>query len=282
MARSRERDRVAHVQPVDHHVDRVAVCAVGEVQLLVAVERVEVAVGDVALVGRAASVSGRRLDLTEPKSRSWPTRVRGGSSGVSIRIARPPSSRSTMLAPGGQIDQPAGLIQHLRGFVGHRAARTVTPGVGPRALGFAAMGLSAAERNRVRERSPSGARSWWRWPRDLIGFDTTAREVGDPPRQEAALQHHLADRLRRGRGGDRPVRARRRCAGRRAAGAPRTRFRGPSPVDRHPPGTAVPAQPAVQRPHRRRLGRAARTTGPATRSRPRSATAGSTDAGRAT
>jgi acetylornithine deacetylase len=31
---------------------------------------------------------------------------------------------------------------------------------------------------------------------DLIGFDTTARNVGDPPRQEAALQEQLADRLR--------------------------------------------------------------------------------------
>ncbi len=29
----------------------------------------------------------------------------------------------------------------------------------------------------------------------LIGFDTTAREVGDPPRQEEALQRHLATRL---------------------------------------------------------------------------------------
>jgi acetylornithine deacetylase len=29
----------------------------------------------------------------------------------------------------------------------------------------------------------------------LISFDTTAREVGDPPRQEAALQQHLAGRL---------------------------------------------------------------------------------------
>jgi acetylornithine deacetylase len=29
----------------------------------------------------------------------------------------------------------------------------------------------------------------------LIGFDTTAREVGDPPREEAALQGYLADRL---------------------------------------------------------------------------------------
>jgi acetylornithine deacetylase len=31
---------------------------------------------------------------------------------------------------------------------------------------------------------------------DLIAFDTTARNVGDPPRQEEALQAHLADRLR--------------------------------------------------------------------------------------
>ena len=30
----------------------------------------------------------------------------------------------------------------------------------------------------------------------LVGFDTTAREPGDPPRQEAALQQHLAERLR--------------------------------------------------------------------------------------
>jgi acetylornithine deacetylase len=32
---------------------------------------------------------------------------------------------------------------------------------------------------------------------DLIGFDTTAREVGDPPRDEAALQRYLSERLRR-------------------------------------------------------------------------------------
>jgi acetylornithine deacetylase len=31
---------------------------------------------------------------------------------------------------------------------------------------------------------------------DLIGFDTTARYVGDPPREEAALQDYLAARLR--------------------------------------------------------------------------------------
>jgi acetylornithine deacetylase len=30
---------------------------------------------------------------------------------------------------------------------------------------------------------------------DLVGLDTTAREVGDPPRDEAALQEHLARRL---------------------------------------------------------------------------------------
>lgn len=31
----------------------------------------------------------------------------------------------------------------------------------------------------------------------LVGFDTTARQVGDPPRQEAALQEYLAERLSR-------------------------------------------------------------------------------------
>src|SRR5207249_750990 len=31
---------------------------------------------------------------------------------------------------------------------------------------------------------------------DLIAFDTTARAVGDPPREEAALQEYLAERLR--------------------------------------------------------------------------------------
>jgi acetylornithine deacetylase/succinyl-diaminopimelate desuccinylase-like protein len=30
---------------------------------------------------------------------------------------------------------------------------------------------------------------------ELVGFDTTAREPGDPPRQEAALQQYLANRL---------------------------------------------------------------------------------------
>ncbi|MGI8571105.1 MAG: M20 family metallopeptidase [Solirubrobacteraceae bacterium] len=30
---------------------------------------------------------------------------------------------------------------------------------------------------------------------DLVGFDTTARDVGDPAREEAALQEHLAQRL---------------------------------------------------------------------------------------
>ena len=31
---------------------------------------------------------------------------------------------------------------------------------------------------------------------DLIAFDTTARNIGDAPRQEAALQEYLAARLR--------------------------------------------------------------------------------------
>ena len=30
---------------------------------------------------------------------------------------------------------------------------------------------------------------------DLVAFDTTARNVGDPPRQEAELQEYLRKRL---------------------------------------------------------------------------------------
>jgi acetylornithine deacetylase len=36
----------------------------------------------------------------------------------------------------------------------------------------------------------------------LIGFDTTARNPGDPPREEAALQRYLADRLGNGAGAE--------------------------------------------------------------------------------
>ena len=44
----------------------------------------------------------------------------------------------------------------------------------------------------------------------LVGFDTTARDPGDPPRQEAALQEYLARRLSSAGAEHRLVRARRR------------------------------------------------------------------------
>ncbi|MGA9857449.1 MAG: M20/M25/M40 family metallo-hydrolase [Solirubrobacteraceae bacterium] len=56
------------------------------------------------------------------------------------------------------------------------------------------MALSAAERG-VCETIAQRREDLVELAAALIGFDTTAREVGDPPRQEAALQQHLADRL---------------------------------------------------------------------------------------
>ena len=40
---------------------------------------------------------------------------------------------------------------------------------------------------------------------ELIAFDTTARDVGDPPRDEAALQEHLGDAPPGGGGRDRSL-----------------------------------------------------------------------------
>src|SRR4051794_987324 len=56
------------------------------------------------------------------------------------------------------------------------------------------MGLSDVERS-VCEAIESRTDELVALASTLIGFDTTAREPGDPPRQEAALQRHLADRL---------------------------------------------------------------------------------------
>ena len=44
-------------------------------------------------------------------------------------------------------------------------------------------------------RSMPGGRTFVRLASDLIGFDTTAREPDDPPRQEHAFQSYLAGRL---------------------------------------------------------------------------------------
>src|SRR5436305_11482062 len=57
------------------------------------------------------------------------------------------------------------------------------------------MALSEAEAS-VCEAIASGRDDLVALATALIGFDTTAREVGDPPREEAALQEFLAARLR--------------------------------------------------------------------------------------
>ncbi len=56
------------------------------------------------------------------------------------------------------------------------------------------MSLTGAER-RVCEAIDSGRSRLLSLATDLIGFDTTAREVGDPPRAETALQEYLSARL---------------------------------------------------------------------------------------
>ncbi|MDE3130308.1 MAG: M20/M25/M40 family metallo-hydrolase [Acidobacteriota bacterium] len=56
------------------------------------------------------------------------------------------------------------------------------------------MGLSSAER-RVCERLAERRQDLVELAATLIGFDTTARNPGDPPRQEAQLQAYLAERL---------------------------------------------------------------------------------------
>ncbi len=56
------------------------------------------------------------------------------------------------------------------------------------------MSLSDAERS-VCEAIESQGQQLVALASDLIGFDTTAREVGDPPRDEVALQEYLARRL---------------------------------------------------------------------------------------
>ena len=64
------------------------------------------------------------------------------------------------------------------------------------------MPLTAAEQ-RVCEAIAAGRDELVGLASALIGFDTTARQVGDPCRDEAALQEYLAGRLecRRGVGG---------------------------------------------------------------------------------
>lgn len=58
------------------------------------------------------------------------------------------------------------------------------------------MGLSEPER-RIVEEIERGRDELVSLASDLIAFDTTARDPGDPPRQERQLQEYLGDRLRR-------------------------------------------------------------------------------------
>ena len=89
---------------------------------------------------------------------------------------------------------------------------------------------------------------------DLIAFDTTARNVGDPPREEAALQEYLAARLRACGRRDRPLGAGRRAAARQAARAARTRLRRPAAARGARAWHRRRQVAAPQRAHRRRLG----------------------------
>ena len=116
----------------------------------------------------------------------------------------------------------------------------------------------------------------------LIAFDTTAREVGDPPRQEAALQAYLAEGLR-AYGAEidlfEPDAA-------TLAGAPLVPegldFAGRPQLIATLRGSGGGQQPALQRAHRRRLGRAQGRVDESTRSPPRSATASCSGAAPAT
>ena len=84
-----------------------------------------------------------------------------------------------------------------------------------------------------RRRSPRAATSSSSWPPTLIRFDTTARDPGDPARDEAALQAHLGRAA--ARGGRR---------GRRLGAAPRGRAR---PPDARSSSTSTAARSCVAR-----------------------------------
>ena len=136
------------------------------------------------------------------KSRSCPVRVRGGSSGVSSRIARPPISRST--TPCSSARSMSGLARSSsEAVLGRRFPSSAEYGY--LLVRVSARALDRSRAKRLRGDRRGAATSWSRSPPTLIGFDTTARDVGDPPRDEAALQEYLADAARRRRGRGRPA-----------------------------------------------------------------------------
>ena len=114
-------------------------------------------------------------------------------------MARPPSSRSTIpRSPARSIRRRASsassvsaeVSRHLRAYGKRRRPWVVR--VPPPCRCPTPSAASA-------RRSQTAATSSSSWPPTLIAFDTTAREVGDPPRDEAALQEYLAERPARRR-----------------------------------------------------------------------------------
>ena len=295
----RELERVAHVQLVDEHVDGQAGLAVGEVELLVAVERVEVLVGHVAALGQQRGQLLARLARRGEVEVLPGPRARWQLGGEHLD-GQPADQAQGDAALRRRVDQRHCLLQQraLGDRVGHRSEpyrlglSRQAPGRGRRrAPGVA--GANARCGGRVRAWAERARASRVRGDR---GRARRARRPGQPPDR---LRHHRARGRgpaprgggaaglprrapdRRGRVG-RHLGARRRPHAGAAARPPRPRLRRAPPAHRPLPRHRDRPLARVQRPHRRRLGRAAGASGRATRSRPRSATAASTAAAPAT
>src|SRR3954453_15566977 len=134
------------------------------------------------------SSSARRVELSEPKSRSCPTRVRGGRSGQRSASASPPSRRRTIPR-----SVAASISRFASSTSGVASAVAVTSGNGIDCR-VAAMALDAREES-VCEAIDSARDELVALASSLVAFDTTARNPGDPPREEAPLQEFLAARL---------------------------------------------------------------------------------------
>ncbi len=85
---------------------------------------------------------------------------------------------------------------------------------------------------------------------ELVALDTTARSVGDPPRDEARLQQTLAARLR-GIGAEVDLWEPEPTGRRQPLRARRPRLQGPAAACRSPGGQRRRPLAAAQRPHRR-------------------------------
>ena len=109
-------------------------------------------------------------------------RLRGGRSGVSIRIARPPTRRSAMLRSPARSMSDLAVVQQV-GFCDRVAHLPHTVQAVVRVL---TMPLTDAEQ-RVCEAIEAGRDELVGLAGALIGFDTTARQVGEPCRGRGAL-----------------------------------------------------------------------------------------------